>query len=436
MDDDVIADDVIARGRVLDASVIGRVSEHLRRRHSTLVDSLALITVADDGVRVWLVDVESGAIFAHTLVAGTSGAELDALISDHLVRAGRVDPPESADWTAELRLLSQRGRHRLAESDGAFIMGENHVRLFRVTRRDVAQSTLACAERVPDAVASSAQASRREVSAMVFDASHTVWPGLPELLAPVVDVPIAVFDDVVVSLPVGDGESGPAVGAQTDQSSREHYPAGNRAETTDLVEVESEPYVESVPDARAVRSVDNEFDVTDRIEPISLAYSDLPDRDLAMGYQTYPGADEPGVASHSEQPVRQERSVIAENESRGRRKKVVLGAGAAAGVVGVAVAATALALSGGSATPSTSNTVAAPQTSATSTQLYADLGDLNEARAPAATYVPPPPPPPPTTQTEQSQRAEQHAPRRTSRPKPRPRAVIPLPGGLPPIIVP
>ena len=436
MDDDVIADDVIARGRVLDASVIGRVSEHLRRRHSTLVDSLALITVADDGVRVWLVDVESGAIFAHTLVAGTSGAELDALISDHLVRAGRVDPPESADWTAELRLLSQRGRHRLAESDGAFIMGENHVRLFRVTRRDVAQSTLACAERVPDAVASSAQASRREVSAMVFDASHTVWPGLPELLAPVVDVPIAVFDDVVVSLPVGDGESGPAVGAQTDQSSREHYPAGNRAETTDLVEVESEPYVESVPDARAVRSVDNEFDVTDRIEPISLAYSDLPDRDLAMGYQTYPGADEPGVASHSEQPVRQERSVIAENESRGRRKKVVLGAGAAAGVVGVAVAATALALSGGSATPSTSNTVAAPQTSATSTQLYADLGDLNEARAPAATYVPPPPPPPPTTQTEQSQRAEQQAPRRTSRPKPRPRAVIPLPGGLPPIIVP
>ncbi|UEA57322.1 hypothetical protein LK459_11765 [Gordonia otitidis] len=432
----MIADDVIARGRVLDASVIGRVSEHLRRRHSTLVDSLALITVADDGVRVWLVDVESGAIFAHTLVAGTSGAELDALISDHLVRAGRVDPPESADWTAELRLLSQRGRHRLAESDGAFIMGENHVRLFRVTRRDVAQSTLACAERVPDAVASSAQASRREVSAMVFDASHTVWPGLPELLAPVVDVPIAVFDDVVVSLPVGDGESGPAVGAQTDQSSREHYPAGNRAETTDLVEVESEPYVESVPDARAVRSVDNEFDVTDRIEPISLAYSDLPDRDLAMGYQTYPGADEPGVASHSEQPVRQERSVIAENESRGRRKKVVLGAGAAAGVVGVAVAATALALSGGSATPSTSNTVAAPQTSATSTQLYADLGDLNEARAPAATYVPPPPPPPPTTQTEQSQRAEQHAPRRTSRPKPRPRAVIPLPGGLPPIIVP
>ena len=435
MDDDVIADDVIARGRVLDASVIGRVSEHLRRRHSTLVDSLALITVADDGVRVWLADVESGVVFANTLVAGTSGAELDALISDHLVRAGRVDAPESADWAAELRLLSQRGRHRLAESDGAFIMGENHVRLFRVTRRDVAQSTLACAERVPDAVASSAQAARREVSAMVFDASHTVWPGLPELLAPVVDVPIAVFDDVVVSLPVGDGASGPSVRDQADQSSLGHYPGGDRVETTDLLEVERKPYVESPPAARAVRSVDNEFDVTDRIEPISLAYSDLPDRDLAIGYQTYP-ADDTGVASNSEQPVQQEHSVVVDNELHDRRKKIVLGAAAAAAVVGVAVAATALALSGGSATPSTSNTVAARQAPATSTQLYADLGDLNEARAPAATYVPPPPPPPPTTQTEQSQRAEQQAPRRTSRPKPRPRAVIPLPGGLPPIVVP
>ena len=142
MDNGAIPNGVIEDGRVIDASVISRVSDHLRRRHSTLVDSFAVVSVAEDGVDVTLVDVESGAAVVRRRAAGTSGAELDALISDHLVRAGRVDAPDSDEWTAELHLLSHKGRYRLAESDGTFIMGEKHVRLFRVTRRDVAQSTL------------------------------------------------------------------------------------------------------------------------------------------------------------------------------------------------------------------------------------------------------------------------------------------------------
>ena len=147
------------------------------------------------------------------------------------MRAGRVDGPDSDEWTAELRLLSHRGRYRLAESDGTFIMGEKHVRLFRVTRRDVAQSTLARAENVPDAVAQCAESTGRQVSAMVFDSTHTVWPGLPELLAPVADVPIVVLDDVTLAMPDVAAVQGPA-------AVRGPEPV---AETTDHVEVHREP---------------------------------------------------------------------------------------------------------------------------------------------------------------------------------------------------
>ena len=478
MDDGVIPNGVINDGRVVDASVISRVSDHLRRRHSTLVDTFAVVSVTEDGVEVTLVDVESGTAFASRRASGTSGADLDALISDHLVRAGRVDAPDSDEWTAELRLLSHRGRYRLAESDGTFIMGEKYVRLFRVTRRDVAQSTLACAEHVPDAVAQCADSTGRTVRAMVFDSTHSVWPGLPELLAPVTDVPIVVLDDVTLAMPDAAADLGPAAAREPERV----------AETTDHVEVHREPVADvgadpvaepegapaaevrgdsaveaghaqlplDPPPAPPQRSVDNEFDVTDRIEPVRLAYSDqsapayLPTAGVQRNVDDFYPADgfvpiSPGIeprgydaavvggavvdgAPVDGAPVDQG---VADAPTGRGRKKILIGVGAL-GVVGVALAATALGLSGGSASPSASSPVTATHSS-TTTQLYADLADLNEARAPAATYVPPPPPPP---RTEESQRAEQPRPRSNARPKPKPRAVIPLPGGLPPIVVP
>ena len=463
MDNGAIPNGVIEDGRVIDASVISRVSDHLRRRHSTLVDSFAVVSVAEDGVDVTLVDVESGAAVVRRRAAGTSGAELDALISDHLVRAGRVDAPDSDEWTAELHLLSHKGRYRLAESDGTFIMGEKHVRLFRVTRRDVAQSTLARAENVPDAVAQCAESTGRQVSAMVFDSTHTVWPGLPELLAPVADVPIVVLDDVTLAMPDVAAVQGPA-------AVRGPEPV---AETTDHVEVHREPVAhvgadpvaeregttvagirgDSVveaghaqlpldpPLAPPLRSVDNEFDVTDRIEPVRLAYSDpstpayLHSVGVGRNTENYFPADDfvpisPGIEPRDHETAAVDGAQDDKPPPRGR-KQILIGAGAV-GVVGVALAATALGLSGGSASPSASNPVTTTHSS-TTTQLYADLADLNEARAPAAAYVPPPPPPP---RTEESQRAEQPRPRSNPRPKPKPRAVIPLPGGLPPIVVP
>ena len=460
MDNEVITD-----GRVVDASVIARVSDHLRRRHSTLVDAFAVITVAEEGVSATLVDAGSGAAFAHRLAPGTSGPDLDVLISDHLVRAGRVDAPESDEWAAELRLLSYRGRHRLAESDGTFIMGEEHVRLFRVTRRDVAQSTLARAEHVPDAVAQSAESTGRRVSALVFDSSHNAWPGLPEILAPVTDVPIVVLDDVALTIPAATTEQ-PSVAApeQVPEPTIVREPVG---ETTDIVGVDwTQPpqvtqtsTVEHVPSGQPAihpaqpptqqgRSVDNEFDVTDRIEPIALAYSArLATRDEAahpdrLVYPAEPGvdlrrevengctADELVAAPSDSQPLGAEAGGAGKFMPRSRRR-IAVGVGAV-GVIGVAVALTALGLSDGAAAPSASVPVTTTQ-APTTTQLYADLADLNEARAPAATYVPPPPPPPPS-QTEQSDTTPR--PRGGGRPKPKPRAVIPLPGGLPPIVVP
>ena len=345
-------------------------------------------------------------------------------------------------------------------------MGEEHVRLFRVTRRDVAQSTLARAEHVPDAVAQSAESTGRRVSAMVFDSSHNSWPGLPEILAPVTDVPIVVLDDVALMIPAAITEQrSVAAPAQVRDPAIVREPAG---ETTDIVEVGyaqppqvAQPSaIEHVPSGQPAphpaqpstqqgRSVDNEFDVTDRIVPIALAYSArpgtpddtaypaqlaqpaVPGVDIRREVETGSTADEPVAAPSDPQPPGTETGGARKLMPRSWRR-IAVGVGAV-GVVGVAVALTALGLSDGAAAPSASDSVTPTTQAPTTTQLYADLADLNEARAPAATYVPPPPPPPPS-QTEQSDRTSQ--PRGGGRPKPKPRAVIPLPGGLPPIVVP
>lgn len=63
-----------------------------------------------------------------------SGLTLDALdhvIAEHLVRVGRVAAPTSRDWHEEVLDLVTRGRERLRDSDGTFLMGRDHGRLFR-----------------------------------------------------------------------------------------------------------------------------------------------------------------------------------------------------------------------------------------------------------------------------------------------------------------
>lgn len=64
-------------------------------------------------------------------------ADDDVELLNYLVAVGRVDHPDNDAWHAELLALVGQARRNLARSEGTFVMGENFVRLFRVTRGDV-----------------------------------------------------------------------------------------------------------------------------------------------------------------------------------------------------------------------------------------------------------------------------------------------------------
>ncbi|NMO02544.1 hypothetical protein HH308_15120 [Gordonia sp. TBRC 11910] len=70
------------------------------------------------------------------LGADTAVAD-DVALMTYLVSAGRVAKPENEQWHDELLRLVAQARRNLARSEGTFVMGHTHVRLFRVTRDDV-----------------------------------------------------------------------------------------------------------------------------------------------------------------------------------------------------------------------------------------------------------------------------------------------------------
>ncbi|GAB17079.1 hypothetical protein GOEFS_018_01110 [Gordonia effusa NBRC 100432] len=76
--------------------------------------------------------------------ARRGGTALDAATDDdvdlmnYLVAVGRVAQPDSDAWRSELLGLTVVARRNLAHSEGTFVMGEQFVRLFRVTRNDIA----------------------------------------------------------------------------------------------------------------------------------------------------------------------------------------------------------------------------------------------------------------------------------------------------------
>ncbi|MGV9827182.1 hypothetical protein [Gordonia sp. NPDC003429] len=400
-----MGDDTTAMTRVLDASVVERARNLLRRRGTDLHTSFALVVVTDAGVDVAVVDAADGVVIDERRVPGTAAAELDELVAEHLVQVGRVQTPENDEWWSELRSLAERGRARLVESDGTFIMGQQHVRLFRVTRRDLADATRDVAEGLPSFAEQMAHDHGRDLDALVLAESHPCWPGLPAVLAPVTAVPIVVLDGVIpidVSpepepVPVA-ADDVPPVEVAPDESLLDESldcdvaPAG--PPSADL---------EIAPD----RPDENALEVTDRIEPVAvptLAYSAVP--------ATPAGPQQ----------------VSSPRGSRIRTKVLVGVIGA--GVLAAGATATAVAVTGHSASPTV---MASPSQKPSTTTLYADLADLAEAGRPAATYVPPPPPPPPPPAATSDRRPAPPAP--APRPRPRPRVVIPIPG-LPPIVVP
>jgi len=63
---------------------------------------------------------------------------VDRALAGRLIADGRVSLPESPAWEAELLALMATAQRRLRFTSSVFLMGENHVALFLVTRDDLA----------------------------------------------------------------------------------------------------------------------------------------------------------------------------------------------------------------------------------------------------------------------------------------------------------
>ncbi|MFW0788317.1 hypothetical protein [Gordonia sp. CPCC 205333] len=70
-----------------------------------------------------------------------AAAQDDVELMNYLVATGRVAEPEGEAWRAELLAQIAQARRNLARCEGTFVMGEDYVRLFRVTRNDITSVT-------------------------------------------------------------------------------------------------------------------------------------------------------------------------------------------------------------------------------------------------------------------------------------------------------
>lgn len=196
-----------------------------QRARSVDVDApFALIHFSEAGLRLHVVDGRTGHVIDGRSLESITPASIDRLIADHLVDTGRVDAPESEEWRDELLELSRRGRVRLGTSDGTFIMGREHVRLFRVSRRDVDDATRSVMTRVESV--RHEMVDGESAASMVLTASHEQWPGLRSGLTQLSRLPVITIDDHELSADV-------VIGSADDEDA-----------------VESMSAVESVPEPR------------------------------------------------------------------------------------------------------------------------------------------------------------------------------------------
>ncbi|MGC4935117.1 hypothetical protein ACLQ3C_15700 [Gordonia sp. DT30] len=448
--------------RVLDATL----TESVRQR---LVDEgVRLVAVVDldaAGAIVAAVDiVEDQVLLTAPSLGEVTPRELDRVIADHLVALGRVTPPAGDEWRDELRKLAGRGRTRLASSGGAFIMGEQHVRLFRMTHRDVEVATAPLAAALAEHLdATLAQVGVLDAPALLTS-SHIAWPGLAVMLADARRTPVAVVDDSATdSSAADDSADGSASHGVTAPTSGDFPMPGSMShQIVRMVEPSGVEPARVEPPRRAPSPAAPQ--PAPRVPPLSDASTEtlaavteelaaLPDEpagpdefatDADPAFGTNPAIDteldrdaEPELDGEpaGDFDSNADRDEPAADRRWYSRPRWLLG-GAVAGVLAVFGAAMAVAFTGGSSAPTppaaVSTTTPSVSTSATPTSPpeYADPSDLVEARRPAVRYTPPPPPPPPA-QTDSQTRG--NSPRRGS-PRP-PRISIPVPG-LPPIVIP
>ncbi|WP_042375157.1 hypothetical protein [Gordonia alkanivorans] len=204
-----------AAGVPVNPTVLDDVRSKLRSRG--LDDDPQVVLLGLDGngcVSVGRFDTSRGTVADTYADAALSLGALDRAIADHLTRIGRVESPTSPEWQDELFELISRARERLQDSDGTFLMGCRHIRLFRMARRDVEEAggaLIARGEELARAAVAGAQAH-----AVVIADGLGVWPGLRDGIAKAVPVPIVdaapgPLTDAVPAGPLGVPQDKPEV---------------------------------------------------------------------------------------------------------------------------------------------------------------------------------------------------------------------------------
>lgn len=435
------------------------------------------------GVSVGRMDPARGTVADSYSDSGLTLDALDHVIAEHLIRVGRVAAPTSRDWHEEVLDLVTRGRERLRDSDGTFLMGRDHIRLFRMARRDVAEAgapLTARAEELARAAVAGAAAP-----AVVITGRVSAWPGLRDAVARAVPVPVVDAEPAGSAIrPVatgghaaepdeGAGDGVPVWPAPTITSEREHTtdshtPNPSPGETVRPDKGDDPPHDPPIFEAvkRAPPPMATAFgalatygavgqpiredppnggpaygggashDGTDTASGSSSATRSLSvaapfigrDVDTAPASGSPPDDSAPtGPLQLVDVPTTGPQTVGAGRRRGGKRVLAGIALLCAVAVVGVA---TALAVAHDEPAP----TVAAPlpqRTIVTPEPEFADPAILAEARQPARRYTTPPPP-------------ETTTPSSESAPRPRPRSrtprapggvTIPIPG-LPPIVLP
>ncbi|WP_439030378.1 hypothetical protein [Gordonia terrae] len=394
---------------MVDAAVVDTVRATLRDRGIPDDSELVLLDLdPDTGVSVGRFDPARGIVTDPYTDAALTLVALDRAIADHLVRVGRVAPPTSSAWHDEVLDLVTRGRDRLRDSDGTFLMGRDHIRLFRMARRDVAEAGEPLTARAEDLARAAVDGVG--APAVVISGRVGAWPGLRDAIALAVRVPV-----VDVEGPADDS----LPPARTAVPEPPVAPITVPDSTAPLVSPPPEPPVPAAPsDPPPV------FDgPAAHIPPVE----DRPDPVVMNGYVpqwTSAGVGPAKAPAANAGPRRATR-----RRSTRRRSTRLLAALALVCAVSVVGVAAALAVAYDDPT-----TVSAPQPRTTATPPgieYADPAILAEARQPARRYTPPPPPE--TTTEAPATRPRPRAPR-----PPRGGGITipnPIPG-LPPIVLP
>lgn len=347
---------------------------------------------------------------------------LDRRLGEYLIADGRIPAETAAAVPGEVAEVTREARHQLADRDGVFLMGTEHIRLLRVSRDDLA---VALEDEFSELVAtlSELRSEAGTGSEVLWGPGFAAWPGLPEQLAALgwqqQVTPLGVprrrrrADDAplfggIGFTPLGGTAQIPAVAAMA---------AADERPTDVLPRIEDSWPEESWPEAGV--------EVTDVLAP-------------SAGPARRSEASEPPATPGRHRSRRRLRLGH-------RARAAAVGVGLVAVLAGGATAVAVTDPQDGDATPTTSEPATSTVVEDEFGPKYADPDEVDAARAPVVRYTSPTPEPTtPSSTPTTSAPAQPNSPRR-NRPAPPPLPIpIPEPGqtipnpipGLPPIVIP